>query len=132
MYIVTGPRCTAGQGLIRHHGNLGTVHAAHSPLVLCFVPYHHLHIYGCHQCVKNLEPVDVSAAAGLLFNSAEVARVWIRVGGILFSLIGAQYLGTALLDRQGAGAAPPPASPPSHLPDAGLPDLSLSLCCCQG
>ncbi|KAG2492294.1 hypothetical protein HYH03_009534 [Edaphochlamys debaryana] len=42
---------------------------------------------------------------GLLFNAAEVTAGWIRVGGILFTLIGLQYLGTAVGDKQGQGAA---------------------------
>ncbi|GAX77636.1 hypothetical protein CEUSTIGMA_g5079.t1 [Chlamydomonas eustigma] len=35
---------------------------------------------------------------GLLFNLQEVTSGWIRVGGILFTLIGLQYLGAALGD----------------------------------
>ncbi|KAG1672137.1 hypothetical protein FOA52_001725 [Chlamydomonas sp. UWO 241] len=38
------------------------------------------------------------SAFGLLFDASSVPRGWIRVGGILFALIGAQYLGTGLGD----------------------------------
>ncbi|KXZ49094.1 hypothetical protein GPECTOR_23g26 [Gonium pectorale] len=41
---------------------------------------------------------------GILFNPESVAAGWIRVGGILFALIGWQYLGTAWGDSQGQGA----------------------------
>ncbi|GFR44409.1 hypothetical protein Agub_g5642, partial [Astrephomene gubernaculifera] len=41
---------------------------------------------------------------GLLFRSETVSSGWIRVGGILFTLIGWQYLGTALGDRKDQGA----------------------------
>lgn len=36
--------------------------------------------------------------AGILFDASAVPRGWIRVGGILFALIGAQYLGTGFGD----------------------------------
>eukprot|EP00198_Chlamydomonas_reinhardtii_P003386 XP_001692722.1 predicted protein [Chlamydomonas reinhardtii] len=41
---------------------------------------------------------------GLLFAAETVSSGWIRVGGILFTLIGWQYLGTASGDREGLGA----------------------------
>ncbi|KAG2429964.1 hypothetical protein HYH02_013915 [Chlamydomonas schloesseri] len=41
---------------------------------------------------------------GLLFAAETVSSGWIRVGGILFTLIGWQYLGTAGGDRAGLGA----------------------------
>ncbi|GLC41727.1 hypothetical protein PLESTB_000683700 [Pleodorina starrii] len=41
---------------------------------------------------------------GLLFGAETVSSGWIRVGGILFTLIGWQYLGTARADRKGEGA----------------------------
>ncbi|GLI67601.1 hypothetical protein VaNZ11_011843 [Volvox africanus] len=41
---------------------------------------------------------------GLLFGAEPVPLGWIRVGGVLFTLIGWQYLGTALADRKGQGA----------------------------
>ncbi|GIL57252.1 hypothetical protein Vafri_12509 [Volvox africanus] len=41
---------------------------------------------------------------GLLFGAEPVPPGWIRVGGVLFNLIGWQYLGTALADRKGQGA----------------------------
>ncbi|KAG2423440.1 hypothetical protein HXX76_015311 [Chlamydomonas incerta] len=41
---------------------------------------------------------------GLLFAAEAVSSGWIRVGGILFTLIGWQYLGTASGDRAGLGA----------------------------
>ncbi|EFJ46587.1 hypothetical protein VOLCADRAFT_93052 [Volvox carteri f. nagariensis] len=41
---------------------------------------------------------------GLLFKSETVSSGWIRVGGILFTLIGWQYLGTARADSKGQGA----------------------------
>ncbi|PNH02626.1 hypothetical protein TSOC_011388 [Tetrabaena socialis] len=51
---------------------------------------------------RNLSPFTVPA--GLLFASGTVSSGWIRVGGILFALIGCQYLGTAAGDREGLGA----------------------------
>ncbi|GIL89836.1 hypothetical protein Vretifemale_17539 [Volvox reticuliferus] len=41
---------------------------------------------------------------GLLFGAEPVPLGWIRVGGILFTLIGWYYLGTALADCKGQGA----------------------------
>uniref|UniRef100_A0A7S3QQ87 Uncharacterized protein n=1 Tax=Dunaliella tertiolecta TaxID=3047 RepID=A0A7S3QQ87_DUNTE len=49
-----------------------------------------------------ISPVTVF---GLLFDASAVPRGWIRVGGILFALIGMQYLGAGLRD----GRVPPPA-----------------------
>ncbi len=40
----------------------------------------------------------ITALPGLLFDASQVPQGWIRVGGILFSLIGLQYLGTGLGD----------------------------------
>lgn len=42
-------------------------------------------------------------AAGLLFDPQAVPAGWVRVGGVLFALIGWQYLGTASGDPQGLG-----------------------------
>lgn len=50
------------------------------------------------------DALTIPRCAGLLFSAAEVPRGWIRVGGILFYLIGLQYLGTGLGDKgQGTG-----------------------------
>ena len=35
---------------------------------------------------------------GLLFDARSVPTCWIRLGGVLFALIGMQYLGTGLAD----------------------------------
>ena len=56
------------------------------------------HVAPCVQSPPEVTPSPSSA--GLLFRSETVATGWIRVGGILFTLIGCQYLGTAGADRQ--------------------------------
>ncbi|KAF5841156.1 hypothetical protein DUNSADRAFT_14159 [Dunaliella salina] len=56
---------------------------------------------------------------GLLFDATAVPRGWIRVGGILFALIGMQYLGAGLRD----GRMPPP-SPQKESPSSDAHDAS--------
>ncbi|KAF5841157.1 hypothetical protein DUNSADRAFT_14159 [Dunaliella salina] len=63
-----------------------------------------------------MSPVTVF---GLLFDATAVPRGWIRVGGILFALIGMQYLGAGLRD----GRMPPP-SPQKESPSSDAHDAS--------
>ena len=43
---------------------------------------------------------------GLLFDASAIPRGWIRVGGILFALIGMQYFGAGLNDTPLPAATP--------------------------
>lgn len=64
----------------------------------------HTLAYPCKQVCKLLCTLT-AAAAGLLFDASMVPTGWIRVGAVLFTVFGMQYLGTAFGDWQSAAAS---------------------------